>query len=463
MIPPNETPAQPGTASHGRAASAQGAQVKGYRKDRAPRGFTGPVALGFGSLALLVLVFGSWAIMTQIAGAVIAGGKVEVSSRQQVVQHPDGGVVEKIHVAEGDKVAAGDLLLTLDGTFLRSELSIVEGQFFELLARSGRLEAERDESTEIVFPEELTARASTDPTTQTLIQGQRRLFEARAATLRQNRAQLTERKAQITSQIGGIGAQLEALDEQLDLIRRELADQNSLLERGLTQASRVLALQREAAQLQGQIGSLRASRAEAEGKITETDIEILRLGSTRQEEAVTELRDLGYRELELAERRRSLSEQINRLELRAPVSGIVHGLQVTTPRAVVRAAEPVAHLVPQDLPFVITALIRPTDINHIHPGREAALRFPAFNSRTTPELIGHIQRVSADTFEDEQSGTSYYRAEITLDEGQAELLGGDGLLPGMPVEAMISTSARTPMSYLVKPLADYFMKAFREE
>lgn len=440
--------------------SAQQGAGAGRSRARSARG---PVVLGLVSLALLVLGFGSWAVLSEISGAVIASGKVEVASRRQVVQHPDGGVVERIHVADGDTVAAGDLILALDGTFLRSELSIVEGQFFEILARRGRLDAERDGVAEIVFPGELVTRTEADPALEALMDGQTRLFEARAATLRQNGEQLAERKAQIGNQIGGVDAQLAALDEQLALIRRELVDQTSLYERGLTQASRVLALQREAAQLQGEIGSLRAARAEALGRITEIEIEILRLRTVRQEEAVTELRDLGYRELELAERRRALSEQINRLELRAPVSGIVHGLQVTTPRSVLRPAEPVAYLVPQDLPFVIAALIQPADINQIHPGQAAGLRFPAFNSRTTPELAGQILRVSADIFEDAQSGISYYRAEIALDEGQAELLGGESLLPGMPVEAMIRTSPRSPMSYLVKPLADYFVKAFREE
>jgi HlyD family secretion protein len=421
-----------------------------------------PVLVGLAALIVLVGGLGGWAAMTTIAGAIVSPGQIEVASQQQVIQHPDGGVVEKIHVTEGGSVEAGGLILTLDGTFQRSELAIIEGQFFELLARRGRLEAERDTADAIVFPAELVARAAMDPSARSLLEGQVRLFEARAATLHQRAEQLEERKAQIASQILGIDAQIAALREQIALNAEELGYQQDLLDKGLTPISRVLTLRREASSLNGQHGSLQASRAEAEGRITEINLEILNLRTVRQEEAVSELRDLGYRELELAEQRRSLAEQIVRLDIRAPVSGVVHGLQVTTPRSVLRSADPVAYLVPQDQPLVITALIQPTDISNVHPGQKAVLRFPSFPSRTTPELDGTVAIVSADAFQDEKTGQSFYRAQILLDEGQIERLKGQELIPGMPVEVMMMTAPRTPLEYLVKPLTDYFVEAFRE-
>lgn len=421
-----------------------------------------PVLIGFTALVVLVVCLGGWAVMTTIAGAIVSSGQIEVVSQQQVIQHPDGGVVDRIHVAEGDSVEAGGLILALDGTFQRSELAIIEGQFFEMLARRGRLEAERDTAAEISFPEELVARSAEDPSAASLLDGQITLFEARAATLRQRAEQLDERKAQIGSQITGIDAQISAMHEQIALNTEELGYQQDLLEKGLTPITRVLALRREASNLNGELGALLAARAEAEGKITEINLEILNLQTVRQEEAVSELRDLGYRELELAEQRRALAEQIARLDVRAPVSGIIHGLQVTTPRSVLRSADPVAYLVPQDQPLVITALIQPTDISNVHPGQKAVLRFPSFPSRTTPELDGTVAIVSADAFQDEKTGQSFYRAQILLDEGQVERLNGQVLIPGMPVEVMMMTVPRTPLEYLVKPLADYFAGAFRE-
>jgi len=422
----------------------------------------GPVLLGLVALILLVGGFGIWSVTSQIAGAVVAGGQVEVEQNRQVVQHPDGGVVEEILVKDGDLVAAGAPLLRLDGTLLKSELAIVEGQFFEILARRGRLEAERDDAAAITFPAELAHAAVDRPEIAALMTGQQRLFAARAETEANEIDQLHRRRAQIDSQVGGIRAQRAATDSQLTLIGKELTDLTALLDRGLTQAGRVLALEREKARLDGVAGELDATRAEAEGKMTEIEIEILKRGSTRREDANSQLRDLGYRELELAERRRTLTEQIDRLEIRAPVSGIVHALQVTTPRSVIRAADPVLYLIPQDRPLVIAARVSPIHVDEIRVGQGVTLRFAAFDSRTTPELFGQVARVSADALTDEASRSAYYRAEVTLDPGELAKLEGHAIIPGMPVEVFIRTGERTPLAYLVKPLAEYFNRAFRE-
>ena len=189
---------------------------------------------------------------------------------------------------------------------------------------------------------------------------------------------------------------------------------------------------------------------------------MLKIGTRQREDAITRLRDLQYRELELAEQRRSLKERLNRLDIAAPVSGVVYGLQVHTPRSVIRAAEPVLYLVPQDRPLVIAARIEVTDIDKIFPGQEVALRFSALDQRETPELFGTVTQVSADAFEDQNRGISFYRAEIKLNDGQVDRLPkGTTLIPGMPVETFLRTDDRSPMGYLTKPLVDYFSKAFR--
>lgn len=420
------------------------------------------VIVGFTALAVLFGGFGLWSVTSNIAGAVVASGQIEVERHRQVVQHPDGGVVEQIAVSEGDTVKAGDLLLKLDGTVIRSELTIVENQLFELMARRARLSAEREDRTTITFPQELVDTAAKRAEVKDQMDGQIHLFEARADTLSKQIGQLSERRAQIESQITGITAQSEALSTQLALIQKELTDQQALLDKGLAQASRVLALQREEARLRGQVGELAASRAQAGESISEIELEMLRLGATRREEANTQLRDIGYQELELTERRRALVEHVARLEIRAPVSGIVLGLQVTTPRAVLRPADPVLYLIPQDRPLVIAAQVSPIHIDQVYAGQEARLHFSAFNSRTTPELKGHIAVVSADALIDQRSQASYYRAEIVLDPGEIDKLEGLTLLPGMPVEAFIRTHDQTPLAYLLKPFTDYFNRAFRE-
>jgi len=424
---------------------------------------TRPVIFGFFGLLLLFGGFGTWAVMTEIAGAVVASGRIEVDRNRQIVQHEKGGVVAAILVDEGDAVAAGDLLIQLDPQTLASQLVIVEGQLYELMARRGRLEAERDETDTVVFDDELIAVGATNPGLQELMDGQRNLFEARRASIAQEIDQLGKRREQIGAQVTGVEAQEIALTRQLELIEKELASQQSLLDRGLAQASIVLSLQREQARLRGQIGELLASKAQSQGRSTEIDIEILKLGTAGREEAIANLRDLRYRELELAEQRSALKAEIDQLDIRAPVSGIIYALQVQTPRSVVRAADPLLYLIPQDRPLVIAARVSPTNVDQIAVGQQVNLRMSALDQRTTPELVGQVMQISADAIEEQQTGQSYFRAEITLNPGEMDKL-ADGiiLLPGMPVEAFIRTGDRSPMAYLIKPMADYFARAFRE-
>ncbi|MBB93253.1 MAG: RTX toxin [Rhodobacteraceae bacterium] len=422
-----------------------------------------PLVLGLLALVVLVGGFGTWAVRSNIAGAIVSPGRIEVDRNRQVVQHLDGGVVEEILVDEGDTVEAGDVLLRLDEQALRSELLITEGQLYELMARRGRLEAEQDGIEEIVFDDELLRVAAGRSEVQTLMDGQMRQFMAKNETVLRETEQLEKRRGQISSQIEGIVAQQNALTLQLQLIQTRLEDLRPAVDAGLVQAGVFLDLQREAARLEGQVGELTAQKAQSEGRITEIDIEILKLGSQRREEATTRLRELQYQEIGLAEEARSIREKLARLEITAPVSGIIYGMQVHTPRSVIKPADPVLYLVPQDRPLVIAARIDPVHIDQVHLDQEVILRFSAFDQRQTPELNGVVTLVSADAFEDEANQVSFYRAEIQLNEGEQDKLPeGTVLIPGMPVETFIRTADRSPLAYLVKPLADYFTKAFRE-
>ena len=419
--------------------------------------------IGFLGLAVLVGGFGGWAALSQISGAIVASGRFEVDQNRQIVQHQTGGTVAKILTDEGEQVEAGQLLIQLDGVELQSQLAITEGQLFELMARRGRLEAERDGKDELSFEPELVEVAAAKPDVAELIEGQTNLFYARRASTQQEIDQLGKRADQTMSQILGIEAQEASLAEQLALIQRELSNQKSLFDRGLAPASTVLNLQRESARLNGELGELAANKAQAEGRITELDIERIKLGTRLREEAITRLRDLRYRELELMEQRNALRGELDRMDIRAPVSGIVYGLQVRTPRSVVRAAEPLMYLVPQDRPLVIAARVDLIHIDQLISGQEVTLRLSALDQRNTPELYGQVIQISADAFEDDATGQSYYRAEIILNSGElSKLPEGTILIPGMPVEAFIRTGDRTPIAYLVKPLADYFTRAFRE-
>jgi HlyD family secretion protein len=367
-----------------------------------------PLLIGLVASILLIIGFGGWAVMAQLSGAIIASGQIEVDQNRQIVQHPDGGVVAEILVDEGDTVNNGDVLLRLDPRAEKSELSIIQGQLFKLMARRGQLIAERDNLDRVTFDPKLIAAAATDPAIDELKSAQEQLFHARRASLTKQVEQLRKRTAQIDNQIDGIIAQKAALNTQLDLIEIELADQQKLLDRGLAQASRVLALQRTQAELSGNLGDLVAR--EAAGRITEIEIEIQSQFTRRQEEAITRLRDQQYRALELDERAQALMDRLDRMDIRAPASGIVYGLTVYTPRSVIRAAEPVIYLIPQDRPLIIAAQVSPINIDEWFVSQDVTLRFSALDQRQTPELFGKVVKVSADAFVDETTRATYYRA-----------------------------------------------------
>jgi HlyD family secretion protein len=297
---------------------------------------------------------------------------------------------------------------------------------------------------------------------QRLIDGQERLFRTRISANQQAVEQLEKRKLQIASQLEGITAQQDALAVQLELLQGELESLQDLLNKGLAQASRVLSLRREDASLQGRIGELKATRAENEGRITEIDLEILRLRTQREEEAITQLRDLQSNAFELQEQRLNLLDQLSRLEITAPVTGLVFGLTVFAERSVIRPADPLLYIVPQDRPLLITGQIDPINVDEVYVGQDVTLHFTTFDARTTPEVFGTVSNISGDVFTDDVNGRKYYRIEMVLNEGEIGRLGGVALVPGMPVDAFIQTSERSPITYLVKPLMDYFNKAFRE-
>jgi HlyD family secretion protein len=422
-----------------------------------------PVMLGFLGIAVLFGGFGTWAATSNIAGAIIASGRIEVDRNRQVVQHDTGGTIAEIHVDEGDLVKAGDLLRELDPAQARSDLVLIEGQLFELMARRGRLEAQRDTAEAITFPAALVEAGEGNADAQELMEGQRNLFEARRDSIAREVEQLAKQRNQIDDQITGIRAQETSLAAQLALIEPQLVSQKKLLSDGLAQASSVLRLEQEKAQLTGEIGRLIAARAQAAGRITEIEIIELKVGTSGREEAITELRETRFRELSLIEQRRALLAQIDRLDIRAPVSGIVYSMQVTTPRSVIRPADPLMYLIPQDRPLVIAAQVLPTNVDEISVGQEVNQRLSSLDQRTTPELKGRVVLISADALDDTTTGASYFGVEISLSADEVERLPqGTQLLPGMPVDAFIKTGDRSPLAYLLKPLTDYFVKSWRE-
>lgn len=435
------------------------------RKDGATPTWSARIPLSVGMLALLALVggVGGWSVGTTLSGAVIAPGTVQVESNRQVIQHPDGGVVDEILVRNGDRVQAGDVLLRLDGSRLRSELTIIEGQLRGLAARRARLGAERSGAEKIAFPEELAAQTGDDPQVHSLIEGERALFAARLETLQQRSGLLDKQNEQLASRIEGIEAQLAALARQKTLVAKELENKQTLLDGGLSSSSAVLDLERELAGIEGESGSLKAEIAGLNGEITANEIERLQLWTTRREEATTAERELQFSEIELEERRIDLRDRLSRMDLRAPVGGVVYESKIFAEQAVIQPADPVMYIVPQDQPLIVSARVDTGDIAEVHIGQDVSLRFSAFDQSGRDPAPGKVIRVSADAIVDEATQRNYYAVDIRpAPRAFDELRAGEELVPGMPVEAFIRTRDRTAFAYLAEPFTAFFDKTFRE-
>nr|WP_246748579.1 HlyD family type I secretion periplasmic adaptor subunit [Rhizobium setariae] len=419
--------------------------------------------MGFFTLFVLVFGFGAWSLFTQMAGAVVGMGVIEVETKRQIVQHATGGVVGEILVKEGDIVKAGQTVLVFDDAFDRAELAVIESQLFPLLGTRARSIAEQDEAPKATFDPELVERAKTDPTAAEIIRSQSELLLARRETRDKQMEQLGERQAQIGKQNEGLTARIDALTKQLGLLEEDIESQKKLLAKGLTQKSRVFAFQREAAQARGSIAESQSSINENKARIAEMELAIINVGAQMREEAIKTLSETDARVSELKERRNSIQETLSRIEVKAPMEGKVFNLAVRTVRGVVRAAEPIMEIVPDQVKLVISVQVSPAQIDQVHEGQDAVIRFEAFDRRHTPDLRGTVKRVSADIITNERSGQSFFQVTLALKPGEEKYLGTTAeIKPGMPVEAFIQTTMRTPFDYLVRPLTSYFGKSMLE-
>jgi HlyD family secretion protein len=410
----------------------------------------------------LVPGLGGWAALTSFAGAVVAPGKLTVESEVKKVQHPTGGVVGELLVKDGDRVRAGDVLVRLDETQTRAALDITCKALDELAARRAREEAERDGATALVFPRELLARRGTSPEVEALMEGESRLFTARLASREGQRAQLSERAAQLKEEVAGVAQQVASKVREIRLIEDELNGVRDLYTRKLVSLSRLTALERDAARLEGERAQLTASIASARGKIAETTLQMLQVDADMRAEVGKDLTEIRSKWSELIEKRVAAEDQLRRVDLRAPQDGVVHQMSVHTVGGLVTPSEPVMLIVPDADRLTVEVHIQPQDIDSVRQGQSVVLRFPAFNMRTTPEIGGTVTRVSADVTSDLKSGQSYYTARIGFSGIEQARLGTVRLVPGMPVEAHLQIGERTVLSYLIKPLADQIAKAWRE-
>jgi HlyD family secretion protein len=419
------------------------------------------VLIGSAVVAILAVGLGGWASTAEISGALIAPGSVVVDSNVKKVQHPTGGVVGEVRVRDGDHVKAGDTLVRLDETVTRANLAIVQKGLIELYARKARLAAERDGADTVTTPKELADKTG-NPDVQEELASERKLFELRRTARLGQKQQLRQRITQLQEEIRGLEAHQDAKTKETELIEQELGGMRELWKKNLISLDKLTALERETARLQGERGQLVASAAQAKGKIAETELQVLQVDQDLSSDVAKELRETDGKIGEYVERKVAAEDQLKRTDIRAPQDGVVFQSTANTVGGVIAAGDPIMLIVPETDTLLVEAKVDPKDIDKVQFGQPVLLRFSAFDIRTTPEISGTVSRVAADTSTDQRTGQTYYVVRIAMTPDQIARLGDVRLTPGMPVEAFIQTGQRTMLSYLIKPLHDQFMRAFRE-
>lgn len=416
---------------------------------------------GAAAALFLTVGIGGWAATTELSGAVTASGSVVVDSNVKKVQHLTGGVVGELFVREGDHVRTGDTLLRLDDTVLQAGLAIYAKGLDEMQARKARLASERDGMERIADPSELLG-VLPSPQFIAAMDSERKLFDLRRTARQGQKSQLRQRISQLDDEARGYEALQQAKAEEIELIQRELVGVRSLWQQKLVQINRLTILEREAARIKGELAQSIASSAQVRGKISEIELQIIQIDQDLSSEVAKELREIDGKIGEFIERKVTAEDQLKRVDIRAPQSGIVHQLAAHTIGGVVSPADPVMLIVPESDLLSVEAKISPQDIDQLHVGQAASLRFSAFNQRTTPEIKGAVSRISADVTSDQRTGQNFYTARIAIAADELTRLGNVRLLPGMPAEIFAKTYDRSVLSYFVKPLSDQVVRAFRE-
>lgn len=414
-------------------------------------------------LALVVGV-GGWAMTTELSSAIVASGTVVVENNVKKIQHLTGGIVEDVLVKEGDTVKAGQILIKLDGTTVRANLSIVQNTLAQLYARRARLLAEQLGSDDFTIPEDLSQLISgTSTPGEVLEQSERKLFISRKNALVGMKSQLASRKDQLADETKGLSVQLTAIEDALKLISEELTGLDKLYGKGLVSMQRLTELKRDRAQLEGDRGARIAARAQAAGKSSEIDLQILQLDEDRRTENAKELTDVEGKIAEYEDRRVAAMDQLKRIDIRAPLDGRIYQLAVHSVNGVINPGEVLMLVVPGADGLTVEAKIATHDIDQIRVGQPVEVRFSAFNQRTTPIVEAEVVTVAPDLVTDQRTGMTYYPLRIKPKPESLKGLKGLTLYPGMPAEVFIKIADRTVISYLAKPLTEQIQHTFRED
>lgn len=406
-------------------------------------------------------VFGAWAFLAPLDSSAVATGEVKVKSHRKTVQHLDGGIVAKILVKDGDFVNEGDPLLLLDDTQIKAQLGIAYSQNIALAAQVARLQAERDQRAQVVFPDIL--QDLSDSRVIEARQAESNVFQARKSAYQGEIAVLNQRTSQVGSKIEGLRSQVASKIELVKSYDEEIHDLRELLSEGFADKQRLRDIERNHALQNGEIGQLNAEIATNQMLVSETKLQILQIQQKFQEEVAAKLSEAQAQLNDAIERVTANRDKLERIVIKSPASGMVMGLAMHTEGGVIQQGHPIVEIVPQDAELIVNARVSPMDIDRVKVGLQAEVRFSAFKQATTPKMDGTVIHLSADSFVDEKTGQPYYQATVELTPESQKELGALKLLPGMPAEVLINTGERTLFEYLAQPATNAFKRALTED
>ncbi|KAA1180092.1 HlyD family type I secretion periplasmic adaptor subunit [Rhizobium tropici] len=420
--------------------------------------WTGNLLIGF-----FIVGLGIWSVLAPLKSAAIAPGVIEPESSRKTIQHLEGGIVRRILVKNGDAVTAGQIIIALDDTKFRSERDSIQGQLWDAEASRARLLVEQTGGDHVAYPQDLGAAMDRDPSVGAILTGQQKIFEARRQVMQAEVGITNEKIAQVRQEIVGLGAQKAALADRAAISQEELDQVTLLNAKGLERKSRLLNLQREKADLDGQQGQVDAQISRAYQVISESQADLAKLQSDRLSEVAQGMRDTEGQIMQLRERLRMIDDQLSRTDIRAPDDGTIMNLRIHTAGGVIGAGEPLVDLLPRADRLVVSAHIRPEDINLVHAGLEARVHLLPYNQRRVPLLKGRVEYVSADRLTDTQSGQPYFAAIIRVTDERLAKMSDVELIAGMPAQTLIETGKSSVAFYAIRPLLDSFNRAFRED
>jgi len=416
------------------------------------------------SLVTIVIGFGGtlgWASVSKLQIAVPAPGVIVSAGRRKTISLMDPGILKQLLVAEGDTVAAGQVLLRLDDVQATSAVDAAAAQYWGAMAQATRLQAEALDSRTLIYPPELQ-RAAKDPAIAAELEAERHLFEARWATF-DSTVQIGQRRIdQQRATEAALQGEIREVALRLQLFAQDQSATREMLAKGLATRVHANELERSAAELRGQLNDLAGHLAETRQLIAQTELEILNAAQSRRSDITKDRTTVEAQLADAGTRLRAARDLLERRVITAPEAGVVTDLKFFTPGSSISAGQPVLDLVPAGSALLVEATVSPTDIEHVHVGQAVNMRLTAYKAHQVPVVTGHLVYVSADRLLDPQN-QPVFKVRAALDADALKGLHGVALYAGMPADVLIIEGSRSALDYLISPIRDSIRHAMHED